>query len=207
MNYKDWEPIYEKILSDFGYSKENDIESAKLLGELRGSDGIEVLNKIKGTEVEVLGPYGEVATGEINMIAGAALSHVGEIDVENSLLITDLDGNTDLQMEQNKKGLTTLIHAHGDNVDLIKKYSPKFTGHVISTCQCRPPDDVYNFGGFTDGDRCVFLADHFEAEKILLNGWDFDNPASKGGDKKIKRKKLVWAQKLISMVETSIHLK
>ncbi|MGM0404814.1 MAG: 6-hydroxymethylpterin diphosphokinase MptE-like protein [Thermoplasmatota archaeon] len=207
MNYKDWEPVYEKILDDFGYSKERDLKSAKLLGEIRGSDGIEVLNKINGAEVEVLGPYAEVPTGEINMIAGATLSHLDEIDVENSLLLTDLDGDTYLQMEQNKKGLTTLIHAHGDNMDLIKEWSQRFTGYVISTCQCRPPKNVYNFGGFTDGDRCVFLADHFKAEKIVLNGWDFEDPASKDGDKKIKQKKLLWAKKLIEMVDTPIDFK
>ena len=32
---------------------------------------------------------------------------------------------------------------------------------------------VNNFGGFTDGDRCVFLANHFKANKIILLGMDF----------------------------------
>ena len=32
---------------------------------------------------------------------------------------------------------------------------------------------VHNFGGFTDGDRCVFLANHFKAKKIILLGMDF----------------------------------
>ena len=31
----------------------------------------------------------------------------------------------------------------------------------------------HNFGAFTDGDRCVFLANHFKAKKIILLGMDF----------------------------------
>ncbi|MFW6038535.1 MAG: 6-hydroxymethylpterin diphosphokinase MptE-like protein [Candidatus Saliniplasma sp.] len=207
MDYEEWEPIYEEIIKDFGYSKEKDLESAVLLGELRGSDGLEVLKIISGSTVEVLGPLAERSDEKITMIAGASISKLEDIDVETSFLVTDLDGNTGYQLKKNVEGMPALIHAHGDNIDLIKKWSPKFTGQVISTCQCRPPEGVYNFGGFTDGDRCVFLADHFDAKKIVLNGWDFENPASKIRNKKMKKKKLVWAQKLIDMVDTPIYFK
>ena len=33
--------------------------------------------------------------------------------------------------------------------------------------------NIHNFGGFTDGDRCVFLANRFKAKKIILFGMDF----------------------------------
>ncbi len=206
MNYKDWKPIYEEIIKDFGYSKEKDIMAANVQSEVRGSDSLKILKRLQGSSVEILGPYAENPSEKIVMIAGASLSHLDKIDIDNSFLVTDLDGDTILQKEKNKDGLTTLIHAHGDNIDLIKKYSPEFTGHVISTCQCRPLENVYNFGGFTDGDRCVFIADHFKAKKVILNGWDLENPAPKG-DKRIKKKKLKWAHKLIRLVDIPISVK
>ncbi len=209
MYYKEWKPIYERILRDFGYSKEMDIKSAQLLGDLRGSDDLSAIKNIEGSSVEILGPRAEKPIEGCMLIAGASLSRIVDIvDIgDNTFLITDLDGNTTLQREKNMEGMTTFIHAHGDNIHLIKEWCTKFTGEVISTCQCRPFDDVYNFGGFTDGDRCVFLADHFGAEKIILNGWDLERPISKDGDGKAKEKKLRWASKLIQMVETPVTSK
>ncbi|MFO7793333.1 MAG: 6-hydroxymethylpterin diphosphokinase MptE-like protein [Candidatus Saliniplasma sp.] len=207
MDYKEWKPIYEEILQDFGYSKEQDIKAAKLLGELRGSDDLSILKEIEGSSVEVLGPFAERPTGDLILIAGSSISRVENVKARTEFLVTDLDGDTALQKEKNLEGTTTFIHAHGDNIDLIREWSTQFTGPVISTCQCRPFDDVYNFGGFTDGDRCVFLADHFDAEKIILNGWDLTEPASKDGGTEIKKKKLRWASKLLRMVETPITFK
>ncbi len=207
MKFEDWKPIYEMIINDFGYSKEKDLDAAKVLGKLRGSDDLKVLEKINGSIVEVLGPYAEEPNEDILMIAGASVSRLKDKSIKNSFLVTDLDGDTALQVEKNIEGVTTLIHAHGDNIDLIKGWSMKFKGHVISTCQCRPPKDVYNFGGFTDGDRCVFIADHFNAKKVILNGWDFKKPALKERDGSIKKKKLQWAQKLIQIVDCPVKFK
>ncbi|MEZ5336103.1 MAG: hypothetical protein R2741_13165 [Methanolobus sp.] len=57
-------------------------------------------------------------------------------------------------------------------------------------------ENVYNFGGFSDGDRCVYLAKEFGAASITLIGFDFDdlyvNP--------VKKKKLKWARLLIEKV-------
>ncbi|HWQ19331.1 MAG TPA: hypothetical protein VN455_06085, partial [Methanotrichaceae archaeon] len=63
----------------------------------------------------------------------------------------------------------------------------------LGTCQCRPPEGLFNFGGFTDGDRCVFLARHFGAGSIRLIGFDFSDP----GVTPRKSKKLGWARRLI----------
>ncbi len=48
-----------------------------------------------------------------------------------------------------------------------------FEKNCIGTTQATPIGKVNNFGGFTDGDRCVFLADYFNAKKIILLGMDF----------------------------------
>ena len=49
----------------------------------------------------------------------------------------------------------------------------------VGTVQVKPFGSVRNFGGFTDGDRCVFLAEHFKASKILLFGFDYGNIVGK----------------------------
>jgi uncharacterized Rossmann fold enzyme len=57
---------------------------------------------------------------------------------------------------------------------------------------------VYNFGGFTDGDRAVMVARHFGATKIHLLGFDMAQPRPKEGrDPKTKKRKLETARELI----------
>ena len=59
----------------------------------------------------------------------------------------------------------------------------------IGTTQSNPFDKIQNFGGFTDGDRGVFLASHFGAKKIILFGMDFGKRIGKySNTKKLERK-------------------
>lgn len=203
MRYKEWEPIYKEIIDDFDFSEKNDIKSAELLSEIRGSDGLSPLKKIKDRSVEIIGPFVEKTDDIYIIAAGSSIAELDSMDKKPDLMVTDLDGDIGLQLDYNLSGVPIVIHAHGDNLQTIKKWAPRFKGHVISSCQCRPVEEVYNFGGFTDGDRAVFIADHFGAKKIFLNGWDFDKPSSKDVDKDIKMKKLQWAKRLIDEIETT----
>jgi uncharacterized Rossmann fold enzyme len=88
----------------------------------------------------------------------------------------------------------------------LEKHVPKF-GKVIGTTQVMPADNVYNFGGFTDGDRSVFLAEEMKAKSITLVGMDFDNtPRKFSSDKDVdidmdlKRRKLKFAKRLLEML-------
>jgi uncharacterized Rossmann fold enzyme len=69
-----------------------------------------------------------------------------------------------------------------------------------------PTENVYNFGGFTDGDRSVFLAEEMRAKSITLIGMDFDNMPRKFStndkdvDIDIKRRKLKFAKRLVEML-------
>ncbi|MBU2617645.1 MAG: DUF115 domain-containing protein, partial [Euryarchaeota archaeon] len=67
----------------------------------------------------------------------------------------------------------------------------------IGSTQSAPLKNVHNFGGFTDGDRCVFIAKEFGAESIALIGFDFED----SNVSEVKQKKLQWAKKLIMMCE------
>jgi hypothetical protein len=100
-------------------------------------------------------------------------------------------------------GSVTLVHAHGDNIETLQEHLPRFTQQLMLTTQTRPFDGVFNFGGFTDGDRAVCVADHFGARTIRLVGFDFDRPTVKEGkDVAVKKRKLAWARRII---ETTVR--
>jgi len=103
-----------------------------------------------------------------------------------------------------KLGAIMVIHAHGDNIENLEKNVPKFR-KIIGTTQVMPTENVYNFGGFTDGDRGVFLAEEMRAKSITLIGMDFNsNPRKFSNDHDIdfelKRKKLKTAKRLLEML-------
>lgn len=123
--------------------------------------------------------------------------------IKPDIVVSDLDGNPKYLMMAEKMGAIMVIHAHGDNMENLQRYVPKF-GKVIGTTQVMPTENVYNFGGFTDGDRCVFLAEEMKAKSITLVGMDFDNlPRKLSSDKDseidtdLKRRKLKFAKRLL----------
>lgn len=96
-----------------------------------------------------------------------------EDDILPNINVTDLDGDIDSIIEANRRGTLTVVHAHGDNISVVKKIMPKLEGRVIGTTQVKPTAKVLNFGGFTDGDRAVYLALRFKPKFIVLAGMDF----------------------------------
>ncbi|MEM2387622.1 MAG: 6-hydroxymethylpterin diphosphokinase MptE-like protein [Candidatus Thermoplasmatota archaeon] len=205
MEWKEWKKIYEEILRDFGYSKKKDEESAKIAKKLslnRKVDENYLKNIIEGKIVTICGAA--ISEKDIEKIEGVIIS----ADETTSFLIrkgifpdiitTDLDGEVEDILKTNEKGSLVIVHAHGDNIGLLKKYLGKFKGDIMITTQSKPFDAIYNFGGFTDGDRAYCIAKHFKAKKINLVGFDFSNPIKKEGKNlEIKRKKLEWAKKIM----------
>ncbi len=206
MEFSEWELLYLEILKNFGFSKDADEKSAQVLAEL--------CKKRKVVSPECLRMSGEATICgcgynleddlEKYSIKGkliAADGSVSRIGVQPDIIVTDLDGCIQKEIEANADGSIAVIHGHGDNIDLLKKYVPLFEGFILPTVQCRPLEGLFNFGGFTDGDRAVILAKSLGAEKVHLRGFDFSNPYIKAGrDPEIKRKKLLWAKKIIEMV-------
>jgi Uncharacterized Rossmann fold enzyme len=78
-----------------------------------------------------------------------------------------------------------------------------FKGGLIGSTQVEPRPHVYNFGGFTDGDRGVFLSRSLGILRITLAGFDLNGePYSCPGklvpfNKRIKKKKLEVAKTLL----------
>ena len=205
MQFATWEPIYLTILEDFGFSLSGDEDAAKLLAEL-----------LSGSENRLSAAYALVR-GRSVVVFGNAPTLDRELDVAQEkdaafvaadgatatllrrgiipdIIVTDLDGSFPDILKANREGSIVVVHAHGDNLDALQRYVPQLEG-VIGTAQCRPPEGLYNFGGFTDGDRCVFLAKELGAASIKLVGFDYEDDSVTPR----KRQKLAWAKRLIEL--------
>jgi len=208
MKFNEWEPLYREIINDMGYDPDQDVHSARILSKLlfdikRSASPGTLIELIKDNDVLVCGNapcLGEDLPGiepsEYCIIAAdgatAVLMNAGIVP---QIIVTDLDGDIEAQIEANSQGAVMVVHAHGDNIPAINSVVPQLC-NIIGSTQAQPLENVYNFGGFTDGDRCVFLAKEFQASGILMIGFDFNDPDVTD----IKKKKLEWAKKLISLV-------
>ena len=169
MEFGLWEKYYIEILDDFGFSRENDEESAKLLDEILSTEGcltLDDLSQIVGfSDKFIVFGAGPSLKEHILMLkeeydlkdyvlvaADGATTALIEQKIAPDIVATDLDGNLDDILLANFRGANIVIHAHGDNMDKIASLTPFFTS-VLGTTQAQPIGNLYNFGGFTDGDR------------------------------------------------------
>ncbi len=209
MDFETWEPFYEQIVKDFGFSRAGDdavaAELDKLLGGQRVSDpGLRKI--LRGKEVTVAGNGPSIAAeiGDargILLTADEATSVALEKGLVPAILVTDLDGNVADQVKANAQGTIAVVHGHGDNGAGVREWAPRFSGPTVATTQSKPHGGLRNFGGFTDGDRAVFLADHFGAARIHLVGFDFEHPNAKDLDRRTKQRKLDWAYILLGSLD------
>jgi 2-amino-4-hydroxy-6-hydroxymethyldihydropteridine diphosphokinase len=202
MRFADWEPHYREILEYFGFDRAGDEEAARLLASLLDHDNLLSLASLtNGNEVTVCGnaPCLKNDLKKIRGIVFAADAAAEVLDrhgIRPDAIFTDLDGATDRFLELNREGTVIVIHAHGDNIPLLKYWVPRFPGKLVGTTQATPHPHVHNFGGFTDGDRAVFAADELGATHITLAGFDLDDM----NVDPLKRGKLFWARKLLGLI-------
>ncbi len=227
MEFGLWEKYYKEILDDFGFSRENDEKSAKLLDEILSTEGCLTLEDLKGfvdfsDKFIVFGAGPSLKehvkflmenydlTDYVLVAADGATTALIEEKIAPDIVATDLDGNLDDILLANFRGANVAIHAHGDNMDKIAKLTPFFTS-VLGTTQAQPVGNLYNFGGFTDGDRAMFLAVALGAEEITLAGMDFGDIVTRYSRPNIeteiaqaddfKKKKLGYAEKFAQWIE------
>jgi hypothetical protein len=205
MQFAAWEPIYHQLLEDFGFSSARDEEGALLLaGLLQGRIDCLAMaeRRVRGRDAVI---YGNAPSLDLELdvlpekdAARIAADGAAEVllrrGIVPDILVSDLDGPFPAIQEACQKGAIIVVHAHGDNLDALCRYVPQLE-NVIGTCQCRPPEGLYNFGGFTDGDRSVFLASELGACSIELVGFDFEDQSVTPR----KRKKLAWAERMIKI--------
>jgi 2-amino-4-hydroxy-6-hydroxymethyldihydropteridine diphosphokinase len=206
MKYAEWEPYYHAILRDFGWTPEGDEQAARIMAPLL-PDPAPTLGRletlIRGRDVLVCGKAPRlrddlkgIDRSQYTVIAAdGATSTLLEAGLVPDIIVSDLDGSHADLLKASRGGAIVLAHAHADNVPAVREMVPQLE-HVIGTTQARPFGRVYNFGGFSDGDRCVFLAQEFGARSIRLAGFDLDD--TNVTPKKLK--KLKWARKLMRVI-------
>ena len=205
MQFATWEPIYQSILQDFGFSRDRDEEAAELLAGILREHG----PMLQAAKAIVTGHRAIVCGNAPNLdkelkelqerdavflAADGATAVLLEHNIVPDIVVTDLDGPFPAILKANQMGSIVVVHAHGDNLDALIRYAPRLQ-RIIGTVQCRPMPGLHNFGGFTDGDRCVFLARELGAASIKLVGFDFEDESVTPR----KKRKLEWAKKLIEL--------
>ena len=211
MTISGWNSKYKQIAHEFGYSKKDDHTSAVLLDSIiKKRFSLTKLKKmICGKTVFVIGagPSLQSSVGTLKkykntvaICADGAVTLLIQNGIRPKIIVTDLDGDLELLEKIKKTSTIFVVHAHGDNVNKLD-FARNFK-NCIGTTQTEEIGKICNFGGFTDGDRCVFLASHFGARKIVLFGMDFGARIGKysktnSADKKIKRKKLKHGKMLL----------
>ncbi|MEE9593889.1 MAG: 6-hydroxymethylpterin diphosphokinase MptE-like protein [Candidatus Hydrothermarchaeales archaeon] len=215
MRFEEWEGVYREILSEFDFSEEGDKAAASLFNSIiKPLDNGLLKEKITGKRVNIYGagPSLELierfASGT-NIAADGATSYLLKRGVVPDIVVTDLDGRIEDLRKAKKEGSIMVVHAHGDNINAIRKHV-RHLGRIVGTTQTRPFGNLNNFGGFTDGDRAVFLAHHFGAKEIHLYGMDFHGEIGKysfTNDAELKARKLKWAEKLIKrLIEKGVKV-
>jgi len=205
MQFTAWQPIYYSILQDFGFSEERDEEAAELLARiLRGREPMlpAARSILSGCRAIVCGNAPKLSReldelqdrNAIFLAADGATAVLLEHNIIPDIVVTDLDGPFPAILKANRMGSIVAVHAHGDNLDALKRYVPELK-RVIGTVQCRPPPGLHSFGGFTDGDRTVFLARELGAASIELLGFDYEDESVTPR----KKRKLEWAKRLIEL--------
>jgi hypothetical protein len=219
MTISGWKEKYREILKEFGFAQKKDVESAKRLNSLlKKRFPIKHLKRLVeeksvfvigagpslSSSLHVLKKFNHITT----IVADGALKALVERNIQPDIVVTDLDGDIESLKKVGKTDAIFVVHAHGDNMDkleLVLEFK-----NCIGTTESNSFGKIYNFGGFTDGDRCVFLANHFRAKKIILLGMDFGTRIGKYSkidiaDKNLKIRKLNRGKKLLEWLASKNH--
>lgn len=181
-----WQERYERICERFGYEPRRDAEAALALdGMLDKPPDIKALQGIiRGRAVLCVGagPTLRMAAAALGsspmpvIAADSALYPLLRLGIKPDILVTDLDGQPECMERLARSDIVFVVHAHGDNIGLL--HMAKSFQRCVGTTQGAPFGAVQNFGGFTDGDRAVFLASRFGARAAVLCGMDLGGPVS-----------------------------
>ncbi len=211
-----WKMRYSDILKEFKYDRKKDQESAILLNSILTKSNVDkkIINLVKGKTVLVIGSGPSLSTAipklknykkSIKIAADSSIKPLVENGIIPDIIVTDLDGDENTLKKIAKTKSIFVVHAHGDNIEKLE-FAKKFK-NCVGTTQSTPFNKIQNFGGFTDGDRGVFLANHFGAKKIVLFGMDFGErigrfSQTKKSERKIKLMKLKRGKSLLEWLST-----
>ncbi len=190
--FNEWMKLYREIASLLNIDYHSDLEASLILSKILGKHCLskEVLkNLIRGKTVLIFNPgpsidgyrsimYRLQRTRIETIIVGVdgATKFLVENNVYPDIVVTDLDGDLEFITRSGLNGSFIIVHGHGDNIDKLREYVPYLLEQgvkVIGSTQVEPRNCIYNYGGFTDGDRAVFFALNYRPRRIILFGMDF----------------------------------
>jgi hypothetical protein len=220
---KAWTSWYRKIAERLGLDQQADELTARTLQVFLPEPDLEGLRDLlKGRECVIFGAGPSLEEDVL------ALSLKGYLDkvviaadgatsiVKNyrrpDIVVTDLDGKLGDLFDAWKRGAWLVIHAHGDNLPKIQDIALEIRAgkRVIGTTQLKPFGKLFNFGGFTDGDRAAFMAHALGASKIYLAGMDLGKEIGRfsgSKDPQRTRVKLEICKELLSWLSKELGAK
>ncbi len=194
MELSRWLPRYREIAASLNLNWDDDQEAADLLSTLMGgrTTPLERLKaEVADRGVIVFGAGPSLTDDVVRLQKGCLLEKFCLISADGAtsalldeghilpnVIATDLDGRVEDQIHASEMGSVVVVHAHGNNIPMLKAYVSKFRERLGST-QVEPRKDVHNFGGFTDGDRAAFLSVELGASFLVLAGMDFGRAIGK----------------------------
>jgi|HubBroStandDraft_2_1064218.scaffolds.fasta_scaffold180835_1 uncharacterized Rossmann fold enzyme len=189
MEYARWAPAYDRIATAFRFDLANEARAADLLRSLlpraaRTDPLARCRSRIEGRAAVVVGLAPEAGPppldrlpvngrGRVVLAADGATARCLAAGIVPDLVVTDLDGPVASEVTANARGALVVAHAHGDNVPALREWVPEFSGELAGSWSGPPMPDLIDVGGFTDGERAAYLAEHCGASEILLWGFDF----------------------------------
>ncbi len=220
MEYSEWAPVYRRIGAELDLPFAREEAAFARLRELlppaaRDHPLERVARRLQGREVVVVGLAPDAGppplwrwpagAGRLAVVAAdGATTTCLTAGLVPEVVVTDLDGPVPAELAANQRGSLVVVHAHGDNGAAVAEWVPQFPGELVGSWAGPPRDGIIDVGGFTDGDRAAFLAEHVGARRILLWGFDFervveDDPRAEAR----KRTKLTWAGRLLAQLAAS----
>jgi len=221
-----WASLHDIIRREFGFSHEEDFTAAEVLNVvLQGfsktrNEVLRDLRKlIKDSKVLVVGAgpsckevHKFMSLYDVVVAADGALRCCRYAGVEPQVVVTDLDG-VNLSDLVSFNGFI-VVHAHGDNIDKLVSWTPILKEKkVLGTSQVLFSTSNIGFsGGFTDGDRAVYLALENGAAEVGLIGFNFEgvvgryskpNLKNETPASPVKKRKLYWCKVLIDLMRLS----
>lgn len=216
MRYQQWAVEYERIRTEFGFSFDRERAASERLIELLPRAALEraeqrIRARVRGRETIVVGlaprsgappvwmlPRAEVPPALV--VADGAAERCLAGGLVPDVVVTDLDGPIPSEVTANVRGALVVIHAHGDNVPALERWVPEFPRELAGSWAGPPERGLVDFGGFTDGDRAAYLAEHVGAPRVLLYGFDFEHVEETDPTPGVKRRKLAAARRALDLL-------
>ena len=183
------EKFYQRIRDSLDLDEEEDRRATNILSKLiSGKTRIDpnlLAQAINGKSVivfgagpsledDIVGLNSVLASGKLVVIAADGAADALEMhSVNPNVVVSDLDSCSIERLIEASTDRILVVHAHVDNIDLMKEIIPRLDGKLLGSTQTELTGNVTNFGGFTDGDRACYIAANFAPRSIALAGMDF----------------------------------